>query len=86
MQVNWGYLGIWQLKDLNDAMSSVEVAGSREVDKLMLAVVAEASDESLASEDKTGKADMYSRAPLVGEAKGLSGRLCSKLHSIRKIY
>lgn len=74
------------MKDLNDAMSSVEVAGSREGDKLMLAVVAEASDESLASEDKTGKADMYSRAPLVGEAKGLSGRLCSKLHSIRKMH
>lgn len=52
-----GNLGIWQLKDLKDAMSSEEVAGSREVAKLMLAVAAEASDESLASLAATGNAD-----------------------------
>ena len=51
------YLGIWQLKDLKDAMSSEEVVDSREVAKLMLAVAAEASDESLASVATTGKPD-----------------------------
>lgn len=60
-------------------MSSVEAAGSSEVAKFMLA--AEAS-ESLASVVPLGKEDVYSPAPFVGDAKGLSGRLCSKLHAL----
>lgn len=68
-------------------MSSVEVAGSKdEVIKLLLAagefetvvVLFSTSQEALE------KADWYSPATFVGDAKGLSGRLCSKLQWIEK--
>lgn len=67
------------MKDLKDATSSVEAAGSSEVAKFMLAA---AASESLASVVPLGKEDVYSPAPFVGDAKGLSGRLCSKLHAL----
>lgn len=55
-------------------MSRVEVAGSRdEVIRLLLA------DDGFFSTSLAGrvKADMYSPAAFVGDANGLSGRLCS---------
>lgn len=82
------YLGIWQLNDLKDAISSVEVAGSIvEVANLLLVDEADASETFVSLVPMVKK----SAAALVGEAKGLSGRLCSKLHSImrytiRKMY
>lgn len=72
------------MKDLNDATSSVDAAGSiAEVANLLLIAASQASG-SLASREPLAKADMKSAAALVGDAKGLSGRLCSKLHSIVK--
>lgn len=78
----WEYLGIWQLKDLKAAISSVEVAGSiDEVANLLLEDGAEPS-RALPSIDPLAKADTNSAPALVGDAKGLSGRLCSKkLHT-----
>lgn len=69
-------LGIWQL-NLKDAMSSEPLAGIKfEVTKLLLAEDEPSFSAPLATLEK---ADKYSEQPLVGDAKGLSGRLCSKL-------
>lgn len=66
------------MKDLKDAISSVEVAGSIvEVANLLLV---DASETFVSLVPLLKK----SAAALVGEAKGLSGRLCSKLHSIMR--
>lgn len=72
------YLGIWQLKDLKDAMSRAALAVVKlEETKLLLAADVPASfSVPLALFEK---AEKYSPVPLVGDAKGLSGRLCSKL-------
>jgi hypothetical protein len=79
----WEYLGIWQLKDLKAAISSVEEAGRiDEVANLLLVHGAEPSG-ALPSLDPLAKADINSAPALVGDAKGLSGRLCSnKLQTI----
>jgi len=61
-------------------MSRADAAGSNVlVPNLELADAAEAS-ASLASLGPLEKATRKSPSPFVGEAKGLSGRLCSKLH------
>ena len=74
------YLGIWQLKDLKVPMSRADAAGSNVlVPNLELADAAKPS-ASMASLDPLEKATMKSPSAFVGEAKGLSGRLCSKLH------
>ncbi len=59
-------------------MSSVEAAN------LLLVAEADASGTLFVSLVPLAKADIKSAAALVGEAKGLSGRLCSKLHSIMR--
>lgn len=72
-------LGNWQLKDLKGAISSEELAATEvEVTKLLLAedeggTVAVSFSVSLPP--FIMKAEKYSPEPLVGEAKGLSGRL-----------
>ena len=68
-------------------MSSVEVAGSKdEVIKLPLTA---GEPEPVVffsiSLEPLEKADRYSPVPLVGDANGLSGRLCSKLQFMKKI-
>lgn len=70
------YLDAWKLKDLKVPTSKVEAPGSKEVAKLVLA---EAS-ELLASPAVLEKPETYSTATLVGDANGLSGRLCSILY------
>ena len=79
------YLGIWQLKDLKVPMSRADAAGSNvPVPNLELADAAEAS-ASMASLGPLEKGAMKPPGPVafVGEAKGLSGRLCSKLHAFK---
>ena len=77
------YLGIWQLKDLKVPMSRADAAGSNVlVPNLELADAAKPS-ASMASLDPLEKATMKSPSAFVGEAKGLSGRLCSKLHAFK---
>lgn len=72
------YLGTWQLNDLKEAISSEAVlAGTRFAGVTTLLLLSEEEDEDEASLEKAVK---YSPQPLVGDAKGLSGRLCSKLH------
>lgn len=61
-----------------DAAGSIVAVAS-----LFSADEAEASG-SLNTLDPLAKADMKSAPALVGDAKGLSGRLCSKLHSIMR--
>lgn len=63
-------------------MSNVD-GSTDEVANLVVDAAAEASG-SLASLDPLAKAYMKSAAALVGDANGLSGRLCSKLHSIAR--
>lgn len=61
-------------------MSRAEAGGSNvPVPNLELADAAEAS-ASMASLSPLEKGAMKSPPAFVGEAKGLSGRLCSKLH------
>lgn len=67
-------------------MSSVEVAGSK--DEVIRLPLTAGEPETVVffstSLEALEKVDRYSPAPLVGDAKGLSGRLCSKLQLIRK--
>lgn len=73
------YLGIWQLKDLKEPMSR---AGD-DVGSNVLVPNLESS-KSMASLTPLEKWATKFPEAFVGEAKGLSGRLCSKLHLFRK--
>lgn len=68
-------------------MSKEELAGIKaDVTKLLLAENEAGTMASLlASLAPLAKAEQYSPAPLAGDAKGLSGRLCSKLQSIIRL-
>lgn len=76
-------LGNWQLKDLKDPISRADADGGSNVlvPDLELADVAEAS-EQMASIGPLENGATKSPPAFVGEAKGLSGRLCSK-HSCK---
>lgn len=78
------------MKDLNDAMSMAEVPGIKgEVTGLLLLGgedEAETAPSFSASPTTLVKEEKYSVEALVGDAKGLSGRLCSKLHHFAKVY
>ena len=79
------YLGIWQLKELKDAMSNALFAGSK-VEETQLLLTEEARTEASLSASAWEKADKYSPEAFVGDAKGLSGRLCSKLQLVTKMH
>ena len=77
------YLGIWQLKELKDAMSNALFAGSK-VEETQLFLTEEAETEASLSALALEKANECPPEAFVGDAKGLSGRFCSKLQTYKR--
>lgn len=64
-------------------MSKALFAGSK-AEETQLLLTEEAETEASLSTSASEKADKYFPEAFVGDAKGLSGRLCSKLHLVTK--